>query len=186
MKTIAMFLLLTLPGGLYSAGGEKTLKGVTMPLSMEFEGKKLELNGLGLRTKVVFKVYVAGLYLEKTSGDGMQIAASEQVKRIELVFLRAVGGADVAKAITEGFTNNAGPVLPALKDRIAKFGKLIPDVKKGDRLLFVYRPGTGIEVLAGGKAAGSVEGKDFADALFRVWLGPKPSDKALKAGLLGL
>jgi hypothetical protein len=186
MKKLAILLFLALPCALCAAEVEVTLKGVTMPAAMQFEGKKLELNGMGLRTKVVFKVYVAGLYLEKTSRDGLEIAASEQVKRMELVFLRSVDGADVAKAIADGFVNNAGPALPALKDRIAKFEKLIPDVKKGDRLLFLYRPGTGIELQANGKTTGSIEGKDFADALFRVWLGPKPSDKSLKNGLLGL
>ena len=186
MKTFAMFLLLTLPCGLFAAQGDKTLKGVTMPSSMQLEGKTLALNGLGLRTKVVFKVYVGGLYLEKTSKDGLEIASSEQVKLMELVFLRSVSGADVSKAISEGFENNAGAILPALKDRIKKFSGLIPDLKKGDKLRFLYRPGQGLEVQAGGKTAGTVEGKDFSDALFRVWLGPKPSDKALKAGLLGL
>ena len=186
MKKLALIALLVLPGWLAAAEGQKTLKGVSMPVSTQLDGKKLELNGLGLRTKVVFKVYVAGLYLEKVSKDGMAIAASEQHKLIELSFLRGVDGADVAKAIADGFANNAGEVLPAIKERIAKFEKLIPDVKKGDRLTFAYRPGAGVELLANGKSAGSIEGKDFADALFRVWLGPKPSDKALKDGMLGL
>lgn len=186
MKTLALLTLLALPCGLYAAPETKTLKGVSLPVSMELDGKKLQLNGLGLRTKVVFKVYVGGLYLEKTSKDGMEIAASEQVKRIDLVFLRSVDGADVAKAIADGFTNNAGDALPAIKERIARFEKLIPDVKKGDKLSFTYRPGKAVEVEAAGKVAGAIEGKDFADALFRVWLGPKPSDKALRDGLLGL
>lgn len=188
MKKIALLALLALPLAAGAAEGERTLKGVTMPAAMQFEGKKLELNGLGLRTKVVFKVYVAGLYLEKTSRSGEEIAASEQVKRIELAFLRGVDGADVAKAIADGFNNNAGAALPALKDRIAKFEKLIPNVKKGDRLLFVYRPGAaaGVELSHNGASIGRIEGKDFGDALLRVWLGPKPSDKDLQDGMLGL
>lgn len=186
MKKIALLALFALPCGLWAAPETRALKGVAAPVTLQFEGKSLQLNGLGLRTKVVFKVYVGALYLEKASKDGAEIAASEQVKRIELTFLRGVDGADVAKAIADGFANNAGDALPAIKERIAKFEKLIPDVKKGDKLAFTYRPGKGVEVEAGGKAAGSVEGKDFGDALLRVWLGPKPSDKALKDGLLGL
>jgi hypothetical protein len=184
MKTIAMLLLLSLPCG-PAAAGERTLKGVAMPETIQLDAKTLALNGMGLRTKVVFKVYVAGLYLEKGSRDGLEIASSEQAKRMDLVFLRSVDGATVAKAISEGFDNNAAKELPALKARIERFGKLIPDVKKGDRLSFIYRPGAGLEVQAGGKTAGVIEGKDFADALMRVWLGEKPADKALKAGLLG-
>lgn len=186
MKKIAILLLLALPCGLSAAGGERTLKGVAMPETVRLDGKTLALNGMGVRTKVIFKVYVAGLYLEKGSRDGMEISASEQLKEMDLVFLRSVDGTTVANAISEGFDNNAARELPALKERIARFGKLIPDVKKGDRLTFVYRPGAGVEVQAGGKTAGVIEGKDFADALFRVWLGGKPADKALKAGLLGL
>ncbi len=31
----------------------------------------------------------------------------------------------------------------------------------------------------------TIPGKDFADALFSVWLGPKPSDRGLKPKLPG-
>lgn len=185
MKKILAMLLLALPCVLAAADAQRTLNGVSMPLAMQMDGKALRLNGMGLRMKVVFKVYVGGLYLERNSRDGIEIASSEQVKRMELVFLRGVSGEDVSGAIADGFKNNAGPSLPALADRIEKFRKLIPDVKKGDRLLFVYRPGAGLEVQANGKALGSIEGKDFSDALFRVWLGEKVSDKNLKKGLLG-
>lgn len=185
MKKTLTLLLLALPCALPAAGNGRTLNGVTLPPTAQVDARTLKLNGMGLRTKIVFKVYVGGLYLEKNSADGMEIASSEQTKRMELVFLRGVSGEDVAGAIAGGFAANAGPVLPALKDRIEKFRKLIPDVKKGDRLVFIYRPGAGLEVLANGRTVGAVEGKDFSDALFRVWLGEKPSDKALKAGLLG-
>jgi hypothetical protein len=31
----------------------------------------------------------------------------------------------------------------------------------------------------------TVEGKDFADAMFRNWLGPSPADPSLKKAFLG-
>jgi len=43
--------------------------GVKLPESATIEGKTLRLNGMGLRKKVVFKVYVAGLYLEHASKE---------------------------------------------------------------------------------------------------------------------
>jgi hypothetical protein len=43
--------------------------------------------------------------------------------------------------------------------------------------------GTTIESKAGQKI--SVEGKDFSDALFLVWLGKDPVDGGLKDGMLG-
>ena len=186
MKITAILLLLALCPAAFAGPESRTLKGVSMPEIMAFEGKNLELNGMGLRTKVVFKVYVAGLYLENKSSDGQAIAVSRQLKRMELVFLRAVDGADVAAAITDGFNKNSGSLLPSFKDRMEAFSKMIPDVKKGDKLVFVYRPDAALEISANGKISGLIEGKDFSDVLFKVWLGEKPADKALKAGLLGL
>ena len=50
--------------------------GVKMADTVSVEGKTLKLNGMGLRKKVVFKVYVAGLYLETPSpaGEAIMIA----------------------------------------------------------------------------------------------------------------
>lgn len=48
-----------------------------------------------------------------------------------------------------------------------------------------YVPGQGTTVAFAGKDVGSIAGKELADALLSVWLGPKPSSEELKAGLLG-
>ena len=59
--------------------------GVRMPDTVTVEGKTLALNGMGLRTRVVFKVYVASLYLEKAPDhDPASVVKSDQVKRVEM------------------------------------------------------------------------------------------------------
>jgi hypothetical protein len=62
---------------------------------------------------------------------------------------------------------------------------MIPDVVKGDEILLTYVPGRGTVVTAKGVEKGIIEGKDFADALFAVWLGPNPAQEDLKRALLG-
>ena len=57
-----------------------TLAGVTLPDSTQVAGKTLVLNGVGLRTKFVVKVYVAGLYLEQKSSDPNAILKSDSPK----------------------------------------------------------------------------------------------------------
>jgi hypothetical protein len=37
-----------------------------------------------------------------------------------------------------------------------------------------------------GKEMGVIEGKEFAQALFAIWLGPEPPTAALKKGMLGM
>ena len=53
--------LLALIGGLAAAPADTTVNGVTLPGSVQAGGQTLVLNGVALRKKAIFKVYVAGL-----------------------------------------------------------------------------------------------------------------------------
>jgi hypothetical protein len=160
--------------------------GVTMPETLTVEGKDLVLNGMGIREATVFnvKVYVAGLYVEKKSQAPEDLIRSEQVKRLDLVFVRDVDKDDVVEAWQKGFKNN-GADLAKLKSRMDILAGWMPDMKKKDTLTFVYVPGTGVTVSLRGQQKGTIAGADFATALFSIWLGNDPADKGLKKGLLG-
>jgi hypothetical protein len=159
--------------------------GVKMPDTIIIEGKTLKLNGMGLRKKVVFKVYVAGLYLETPSKDAAAIISSEQIKRMQLSVLRSLKASQVTEAIEEGFEKNSRAQMGALKERLGKFGAMISDVVEGDQIVMTYLPGKGTAVSVKGTEKGVIEGKDFADALFAVWLGSNPVQEDLKALLTG-
>jgi hypothetical protein len=68
---------------------------------------------------------------------------------------------------------------------IEKLKGWMTDIKTGQRLAFVAKPGAGIEVNVNGTIKGMIEGDDFAKALFSIWLGAAPPNRGLKAGLLG-
>lgn len=180
-KTIAMLAGLAVAAVVVA--GE--VAGVKMPDTVAVEGKTLKLNGMGLRKKVVFKVYVAGLYLETPSPAGEAVIASDQVKRMQLSVLRSLKAAQVTEAIAEGFEKNSKAQMGALKDRLSKFNAMFSDVVEGDQILMTYVPGKGTLVSVKGAEKGAVEGKDFADALFSVWLGSNPVQEDLKKALLG-
>jgi len=50
---------------------------------------------------------------------------------------------------------------------------------------YTYVPGTGTVVNRDGKDVATIEGKDFAETLCSLWLGPKPPSEDLQNGLLG-
>lgn len=181
LHLIAMSLALVIAST--AVAGE--LHGVKMADKAAIEGKELVLNGMGLRTKAFIKVYVAGLYVEQKSGDPAAIIPPDRVKRVELVVLRDLGKAKIADAIEEGFEKNSKAQLPALQARLDQFKAAIPDLKENEALTFTYVPGKGTSVVKGGKQTALIPGKDFADALFSVWLGASPADAALKKGMLG-
>lgn len=182
-KAIVLGLLLCLVAAFPVSARE--VAGVTLPDTTTVEGKTLKLNGAGLRKKVVFKVYVGGLYLENPSKDPAAIISSDQVKRMQLSILRSLKGTQVSEAIEEGFEKNSKASLGLLKARLKKFESMIPNVEKGDQILLTYVPGKGTVVTVKGAEKGVIEGKDFADALFAVWLGANPVQADLKTALLG-
>lgn len=159
--------------------------GVKMADTVNVEGKTLKLNGMGLRKKLMFKVYVAGLYLESKSNDPSGTVASEQIKQMRLHVLRHLKASQVTEAIEEGFEKNSKGQMHALKDRLKRFSAMFSDVADGDPIWMTYVPGKGVTVSIKGAEKGTVEGKDFADALFSVWLGPNPVQEDLKKLLLG-
>lgn len=161
------------------------LAGVKMADSLSVGGKALRLNGLGLRKKAIFKVYVGGLYLEAPSKDAGAVIAANAPKAVVMHFLRSVDRGKLVEAYKEGFEANAGPRAAAQKTNIDRFYGFIGDVKDGTEMRFAYVPGKGTTVSRDAKELGTIEGKDFAEALFSVWLGLKPPSADLKKGLLG-
>ncbi len=172
-------VLLALP----ALAGE--LKGIKMSDSIDAGGKKLVLNGMGLRSKAMFKVYVAGLYLEEKSNDAATITSKDQVRQVHMVMMRDLEKSKITEAIVAGFEKNSGDKMAALKARLEKLNASVPDLKEGQAFRLTYVPGKGTTVKGGDAAETLVEGKDFADALFSVWLGKSPVDEDLKSGMLG-
>ena len=134
---------------------------------------------------MVFKVYVAGLYVEEPSKDPAVLLTRDQARRVEMAMLRDLEKGKIVEAINAGFEKNNADKMPALKDRLAKFVGVIPDIKEGQRLSVTYLPGKGTTVEGPGGVSFTADGKDFADALFSVWLGKNPVDDDLKKGMLG-
>ena len=160
-----------------------TVDGVKIPDTVTVGDKTLKLNGAGVRKRAIVRVYIAGLYLENNSKDAAAIIASGETKSMRLRMMRAVEGPKISGAIGEGFQLNSASSMSELKDRLAKFAKMIPDVKEGDEIAMTWVPSQGTVISVRGTTTGTIEGRDFADALFSVWLGANPVQDDLKAAL---
>ncbi|QSQ24687.1 chalcone isomerase family protein [Pyxidicoccus parkwayensis] len=164
----------------------KEVQGVKYPDTATVEGKELKLNGVGVRTKFVFKVYTAGLYVENPSEDGAQIINADAIKRVRMYMLRDLDKKTISEAMAEGFKKNAGSKMAELQPKLDTFTSALTDVKKGDEIILTYVPGQGTRVQSakGGQQI-TVEGKDFSDALFSIFVGKSPVDDGMKKGMLG-
>jgi hypothetical protein len=162
------------------------ISGVKLPDQVTVGGKSLKLNGAGLRQATILKInaYAAGLYLENSSHDGDGIANSDQLKSIQMVFMRDVSAKQMADAFQEGFDKNCVAGCAELKPHIGKLQGLLKDMKKGETMAYHFLS-DGVEVMIRGQKVGKVGDKAFSHQLIRCWIGKNPPNTELKDGLLG-
>jgi hypothetical protein len=169
-----------------STAGAGELAGVTLPDQVTVSGKTLVLNGMGVRKKMMIKVYVGGLYLEQRSGDPAAIVGSDSTKRVVMHFLTGMATkSKMDEAWREGFQANSPDSSSALADRVSTFIGYFGDMNDGDEIVLTVSPGAGTTVALNGVEKGTIAGDDFGNALLKVWLGDHPPSEDLKAGLLG-
>ena len=153
-------------------------------------GKDLKLNGAGMRTKFVVKVYAAGLYLPEKKTAVADILKQEGPRRVTLQFARDISSEDFGKAFMDGLNDNLDKAeKQKIVAQIGKMGELFASVeaiKKGDVLHLDWIPGSGTQAEVNGKKLGDpIPDVNFYNAILRIWLGDKPVDKSLKPALLG-
>lgn len=153
-------------------------------------GTELQLNGAGLRKRLMFRVYAMGLYLPQKSGDAQTVLAGSGARRIHIVTLRELGADQFADALIEGLNKNLSPAeQQQLNPRIESFRKTLLSMGKAAEKTVVYLdfvPGSGTRLSINGETKGSdIPGEDFYAALLRIWLGREPAQEDLRAHLLG-
>ena len=169
---------------LASPAGAAKIEGVEFSDRVSLGGTPLELQGLALlRYKVIFKGYVAALYLQDAADS--QRVLEDVPRQLEIEYFWSIPASAFADATVDGIRKNVGPSrFRALEPEIARFSALYRDVRPGDRYQVSYRPGRGTELALNGQPLGLIPGADFASALFAIWLGDEPFSQSLKDQLL--
>lgn len=161
-----------------------TLDGVTVPDTITLGGQSLVLNGMGLREKFFFDIYVGSLYLPARTTDWKSAIEQDVPKRMQMTFVySSVTKDQIVDAYKEDVAKQ--PNAAALADRYEKLYAMMEDVKKGDVIQMDYVPGQGTTITVKGKVKGTIPGKDFMESLFSIYIGPHPPTTALKKGLMG-
>ena len=166
------------------------LHGVSVPRSAQVGSTRLVLNGAGTRYFLIFKVYVAELYLPRPTHSANEALGMDGPKLLRLVMLRDVSGKELGDKLTEDIKNNVPAAdFATMITGLARMGGLFADrheLHEGDVVELTDVPGQGMHISINGQ----VEGAPYADAnffdnLLRVWLGPRPAEGRLKKALLG-
>ena len=164
-------------------------EGVTIPRTITFENKTLQLNGAGSRSKMWVEVYIQALYLNPLSQNAKEIINDNLEMSIRIEITSAlVSSGKLTRAINAGFEKSAGATFESFKPRMELLkGFLADDITKGDVFELTYSPSdSSLWIIKNKELKGKVPGFDFKKVFFGIWLGDKPVDEDLKNSLLGI
>lgn len=190
MPTRRHLLTAALLLGSGAAFAQLRIDGHTYDATQRVADAELVLNGVGERAVAWFKGYTAGLYLAAPADSAERITAMAGPKRLRMRLLQNVPAAEFVKAIDKGIDRNTpAEQHGALEARRVEFDRQVQaagEVKKGDVVDLDFVPGRGLVFTINGQARGEpIAGEDFYAAVLRIFIGDKPVDQRLKAGLLG-
>lgn len=104
---------------------------------------------------------------------------------LELSYLRGFAARDIARRSLEEI-GRVSAIEPAKAAQWqAALAAAFPDVKRGDRITGIHRPGVGVTFLTNGQLTGEVRSAEFARLFFGIWLGPGTSEPGLRQALIG-
>ena len=161
--------------------------GVKLEDKVTVGSQELVLNGAGVRTRAVFKVYVGSLYVPAKSTTLPQVLAKGP-RRIQMNLLRNLSPDQLVDALVDGLKDNTTEAeFAAIKpqtDQLVTIMKSFGDVKEGSVVSLDFVDG-GTRVSQNGQPKGTVPGEPFNQALTRIWIGERPVQGDLKKAMLG-
>lgn len=187
---LALQPLLALPP---PAAGEEIVEPRT---GVRFATRQADLSllGVGVRTKTIFqvKVYAIGLYVADAALAGPLSAHEGKLdtpefyrdlvwgdfdKRVVMKFVRSATRAQVQ----ENFRAALPQVNPA---RLDVFASHMRDTRAGEEWVIRWAPGGILETSFGGRPNPPIADKDFAAAVFGIWLRERPIQADIKRDLV--
>ena len=159
------------------------------PATVDIQGQALQRNGAGIRTKAIFKVYSAALYLEKPAATLEEIGKLSGPKRVSVSMLRSIDATELGKLFAHGMEDNMdkqqfSKLIPGVMRMSEVFGRH-KELKTGDAFTLDWIPGKGMLLSVNGKPEpAEFPEPEFYQAMLGIWLGPNPADRHLKQALL--
>jgi hypothetical protein len=163
--------------------------GVTLSDEVSVGGQALKLNGAGIRSLFLVKIYVGSLYLPQKAGDLAGVLARSP-RRIQMNALRDLTAEQLVGALVGGLAaNNSPDEMAAVQSGTEQLVRILTafkdvDVKATDVLTMDFIDGA-TKVALNGEQRGVIPGAAFNRALTRIWLGERPAGESLKKAMLG-
>lgn len=184
LKYLPLLLLLTSP--LSKAGDHCAHHVFDWQPKSHIDNRPLFLNGSGSRSKWLWDVYSAALYLPSPEQDPQQIIDSREPRRLLLHFHHAVPASKLRQGWREGFeANHSEAQMRSLRPRLEQAYALFRDMQPGDRIALDFLNDQKTRLIINEQPLAEIEGADFFAGILKIWLGDHPTQASLKQCLLG-
>lgn len=128
-----------------------------------------------------FAVYDASLWIR----PGFRAQAFERHGfALQLRYLRNFTNAAITERSVEEMARQSNPTPELRASWRTSLQGAFPDVRSGDRITGVNRPGEGAVFLTNGQQTGLVQDAAFARLFFGIWLAPDTSEPVMRLALL--
>jgi hypothetical protein len=183
MKTIILSLFLSL--SLASATFAVEIAGVKLEPSVTVRNHSLKLNGYGLRKKFFVKVYIGSLYSSRRLATAADALRDSGDKLVRMNFLHSkVEKEKIIEAFSEGLGNNSPELAGSVEAK--KFLSLFTaDFHRGDVVDLALGADGTVSASHNNKLLGTIASPKLVRGVLAIYLGDKPADEDLKAGMLG-
>ena len=104
---------------------------------------------------------------------------------LELAYLREFKAEDIAERSLKEMRRTQPIGEGQAAQWKANMLRVIPDVRRGDRITGLHRPGEGAAFWVNGQASGEIRDAEFSRLFFGIWLSPKTSELPMRTSLLG-
>jgi long-chain acyl-CoA synthetase len=185
-RAVTLLISLVLMGSCHAMD----LAGVTVEPRTRVEGHELVLNGVGIRSRFMIKIYVAALYVVEPSNKAAGILGQPGSKRMMLTLLRDVSADTLLDGMRAGLkknlTANELTAIDPQNEQLAAIFRAVGEGKKGDRIVLDWVPTQGTTIRINGVTRGQpISGETFYGSILKIWLGDHPAQEDLRDDLLG-
>jgi hypothetical protein len=151
------------------------------PAELQAELPGSQLSGTAKLTFWGLDIYNASLWV---TAEFQPSRYTQHPFALQLTYLRNLEGAAIAKRSIEEMLRQARFTPDRAQAWQAAMAAIFPDVKSGDRITGIHKPGTGARFLVNGKAQGDIADAEFARLFFGIWLSDATSEPGMRRSLL--
>jgi len=161
--------------------GNVCRKGSCFPSKSITGSAPLPLRAVARFSYYFFKVYDGGLYYPPGNEE---ISLGQQPIKLELVYLRDIEREDLIQPSIDYLKKHLPNKFDSLAERLATINKEYQSVQAGDRYALEFFPGRGTTLYFNGEKKVNIEGGDFAEAYFGIWLSKNTEAGSFRQNLL--